>query len=118
MTVAVLVLGGAMLLLSVATGVAATADALRHLPLQFRDDLSARYYMARALFDPSLPWPVRRNLALATVTGILGFLSFAAAAALAGHGTLAVLFLLGGGRGGPAVGREGGTAPTQRARRA
>ena len=53
--------------------------------------------MARALFDPSLPWPVRRNLALATVTGILGFLSFAAAAALAGHGTLAVLFLLGGG---------------------
>ncbi len=77
--------------------VAALADARRYLPLEFRDELSLRYYMARAFFDPSIPWPVRRRLLISAALGILGFLCFGAAAAVQGHALLAALFLLGGG---------------------
>ena len=65
--------------------------ARKYFPLQFADELSARYFMQDALFNPTIPWEIRRRVAVASA---LWMVAFAAVAYLAGNPVIAVLLLL------------------------
>jgi predicted neutral ceramidase superfamily lipid hydrolase len=88
------IFSAAVLLMSAWVGMRAEISARRHLPLQFTDDLSSRYYMIYALFDRSIPSEIRQRIAVSTVLAIVAIAGFAAVAYLAGHSVIAVLLLL------------------------
>src|SRR6188472_3382019 len=57
------VFSGGLLLVSAWMLARADADARRYFPLQFTDELSARYYMMYALSNRSIHLEIRRRLA-------------------------------------------------------
>ncbi len=88
---------GALLLASAWMFERAYQDARKYFPLQFADELSARYFMQYALFNPTIPWEIRRRVAVASALWMVAFAGFAAVAHLSGNLVIAVLLLLAGG---------------------
>ena len=88
------VFSGALVLVSVWMLQHAYEDARKYFPLQFADELSARYFMQDALFNPTIPWEIRRRVAVASALWMVAFAAFAAVAYLSGNPVIAVLLLL------------------------
>ena len=86
--------GGALLLVSAWMFERAYQHARKYFPLQFADELSARYFMQYALFNPAIPWEIRRRVAVASALWMVAFAAFAAVAHLSGYPVIAVLLLL------------------------
>src|SRR3954447_17183663 len=88
------VCSGALLLLSAWMLQRADVDARKYFPLQFAHELSSRYYMQYVLFDPMIPWQIRRRLAISSTLAIVAFAGFAGVAYLSDNPVIAVFLLL------------------------
>jgi hypothetical protein len=88
------VFSGALLLVSVWMLQRADGDARKYYPLQFRDELSSRYYMLYLLFNRSIPLEIRRRFAVSSALALVAFAGFAAVAYLSGNPVIAVMLLL------------------------
>ena len=88
------VFSGALLLVSAWMLERADADARKYFPLQFRDELSSRYYMLYVQFNRSIPLEIRRRIGVSSALALVAFAGFAAVAYLAGNPVIAVFLLL------------------------
>ena len=79
---AVAVFSGVLVLVSMWMHQRAYMDARKYFPLQFADELSALYYMQYVLFDRTIPWQIRRRLAISSTLGTTAFAGFAGVAYL------------------------------------
>jgi hypothetical protein len=86
--------GGTLLLVSAWMFERAYQHARKYFPLQFADELSARYFMQCALFNPAIPWEIRRRVSVASALWMVAFAAFAAVAHVSGYPVIAVLLLL------------------------
>src|SRR5947209_960418 len=69
-------------------------DARKYFPLQFADEVSARYYMMYVLFNRTLPPEIRRRLAVASALSMVAFAGFAAVAYRSDNPIVALFLLL------------------------
>ena len=88
------VFSGALLLVSAWMLQRADADARKYFPLQFRDELSSRYYMLYVQFNRSIPLEIRRRIGISSALALVAFAGFAAVAYLSGNPVIAVFLLL------------------------
>jgi hypothetical protein len=85
---------GALLLVSGWMLTRAYLDARTYFPPQFADWESSRYAMQYVLFDRTIPFEIRRRLAVSTALAIVAFVGFAAVAYLSDNSVIALLLLL------------------------
>jgi hypothetical protein len=88
------VFSGGLLLVSAWMLQRADADARKYFPLQFRDELSSRYYMLYVLFNRAIPLEIRRRIGVSSALSLVAFAGFAAVAYLSGNPVIAVVLLL------------------------
>lgn len=88
------VFSGGLMLVSAWMLAYADADARKHFPLQFTDELSSRYYMMYVLSNRTIPLEIRRRFGVSSALAMVAFAGFSAVAWLAGNPVIAVLLLL------------------------
>jgi hypothetical protein len=85
---------GVLVLVSLWIHQRAYMDALKYFPLQFADEMSARYYMLYVLFNRTIPLEIRRRAVAASALWMVAVVGFAAVAYLSDNPVIAVLLLL------------------------
>ena len=88
------VFSGVLLLVSAWMIAYADADARKYFPLQFRDELSSRFYLQYVLFNRSIPLEIRRRVGISSALSLVAFVGCAAVAYLADNPVIAVVLLL------------------------
>jgi len=88
------VFSGVLVLVSMWMHQRAYMDARKYFPLQFADELSALHYMQYVQFNRTIPFEVRRRVAVSSTLSLVAFAGFAALAYLSGNPVIAVFLLL------------------------
>ena len=88
------VFSGVLFLVSAWMLANADADARKHFPLQFSDELSSRYYLQNVQFNRSIPLEIRRRVGVSSALALVALAGFAAVAYLADNPVIALVLLL------------------------